>query len=102
MSAEESLGPPYLEGNVREDGYAFFGNFTVIVGRGEGTLIARWDTKTGEMTLERAEDGAIVLASRDPDAFHAGVELLRPGRMITWLGFVLTPNRIDCVARQVP
>lgn len=91
---------PLLEGNVREDGYAFFGSFTV--GKVEGTLVARRDTKTGEMTLERAEDGAIVLASRDPDAFHAGVELLRPGRMITWLGFVLTPNRIDCVMRQVP
>lgn len=68
----------------------------------EPGVIARWEPKTNEMTLERAEDNVVILATRNPNAFVAGVELLRNGRMVTWLGFVLTKRRLDCVMRQVP
>lgn len=95
-SFEEMFGGGFVVG---EDGF----RMTFDVDPSKGSLVARWNEKTNEMTLER-EDGAIILATRNPDAFHAGVELLRGERMVTWLGFALVRRvpSIPIVIRQEP
>jgi len=52
-------------------------------------LLAKWDKRTGELTLEDRETGALVLATRNPDAFAAGVRLLGAGACVTYLGWML-------------
>lgn len=64
----------------------FWHTFTVATPSRE--LLAKWDKPTGEMTLETRE-GVCVLATRNPDAFRSGAQLVGSGAAIIYLGWAL-------------